>query len=332
MIAEADYHNVTAWLGACRRPLLLSHRRPDGDALGALGGMSVALRALGLDPRVALYEPFPARYALIEDTAIWCLWQEHGGKLEAECDAVLVLDTCAAAQLEAVLAFLNRAPRTLVFDHHATRDPIGTRPGDLRLFDESASAVCLMVAEWVATAGVTLEPRLATALFTGIATDCGWFRFPNTDARTLRVAAELLGAGAEAHRIYAAIYQQDSPEKLWLIARMLDSLELHASGKLATMYIRQADFAASGADSPVTEDVVNEASRLGCTEATILFTEEKDDIRVNFRSKNTLDVAALARRFGGGGHTRAAGARLHGRWDEVVPAVVAAAAAALNQG
>jgi phosphoesterase RecJ-like protein len=89
------------------------------------------------------------------------------------------------------------------------------------------------------------------------------------------------------------------------------------------MYLRRADFEATGADSSMTENLVNEATRLGSTEATLLFTEEPNGIvRVNFRSKRQLDVAALARRFGGGGHARAAGARLRGDWDHVVPHVI----------
>jgi phosphoesterase RecJ-like protein len=106
---------------------------------------------------------------------------------------------------------------------------------------------------------------------------------------------------------------------------MLASLEMHAQRQLAVMYLRQADFAAAGADRDLTEDLVNEAGRLGCTEATILFTEEPSQVRVNFRSKRWLDVAALAGRFGGGGHPRAAGARVTGTWDEVVPRVMSAA-------
>jgi phosphoesterase RecJ-like protein len=332
MIASGEYHNMTAWLDACRRPLLLTHRRPDGDALGALGGLALALRRRGLEPRVALYEPFPKRYAIMRGAAMWQDWGTARSVLEAECDAVVVLDTCALAQLGPVAEYLSRAPRTLIVDHHSTRDAIGTRPGDLRLFDVDASAVCLMVAEWAQAAGVRFEPLLATALFIGIATDCGWFRFQNTDARTLHMAAELLAAGVEADRLYAAIYHQDSPAKLRLIARMLGSLELHADGRLAVMTLRQADFAAAGAERDSTEDLVNEAGRLGCTEATILFTEEPSDIRVNFRSKRHLDVAALAAQFGGGGHARAAGARLHGPWDQEVPRVVAAAVAALQRG
>jgi len=107
-------------------------------------------------------------------------------------------------------------------------------------------------------------------------------------------------------------------------------MELHADGRLAVLFLRPADFEATGADDTMTEDLVNEPSRLGGVEATLLFTQEADDlVRVNFRSKSTLDVSELARRFGGGGHARAAGARLMGAWERNVPRVIAETIAAL---
>jgi phosphoesterase RecJ-like protein len=113
---------------------------------------------------------------------------------------------------------------------------------------------------------------------------------------------------------------------------MLQTLELHADDRLAVMKLRQADFDAAGATRDMTEDLVNEAGRIGCTEATIMFTEEPDgSVRVNLRSKQSLDVSALAQRFNGGGHARASGARPDGPWDEVVQRVIAAAVKALDE-
>ena len=331
MIAPDDLHNVRAWFEGCQRPLLVTHRRPDGDAIGALAAMTLALRELGLAPTPVLFEPFPPRYGLLQDMVQWHLWDEERERLRTECDAVAIFDTCSFSQLEPIAAWLPQAPRMLVIDHHPTRDPLATRPQDLQLFDESAGAVCLILAEWVKTVGVPLNPPMATALFTGLATDCGWFRFSNTDARTLQTAAELAEAGVAPVVIWRALHEQDPPQKLRLIGRMLQSLRLHADNKLAVLTLRQSDFAAAGADHSMTEDLVNEAGRIGCTEATILFTEEPDgSVRVNLRSKRTLDVAELAVRFGGGGHARAAGARPPGKWDEVVPGVIKATIAALG--
>lgn len=319
-----NLESVTAWLAESHRPLLISHRRPDGDALGALAGMGHVLRQNDCEPVVVLYDALPARYAFLEDAAQWLVWADVRDVVSRDCDGVVIVDTCAVAQLEPIGEFLARAPRILVIDHHATRDQVGTRDGDLRYFDETASATCLIIAEWLNASGHKFDRATATALFTGIATDCGWFRFSNTDGRTMRMASELVAAGAKPAQINHALHLCEPPEKLKLIAHLLNKLELLADGRLAVMRLRQADFDATGADDSMTEDLVNEATRLGGTEATLLVTEESEtSIRVNFRSKRSLDVAALAMRFGGGGHTRAAGARLRGKWDDVVPRLIA---------
>ncbi len=331
MITPTQYHEMRTWLEQCRRPLLITHRRPDGDALGSVAALTLVLRGWGQDPRPTLFEPCPLRYAFLAELTPWYDWGRDQAKLTAECDALVILDTCALPQLEPVAAYLPRAPRTLVIDHHATRDPLAARPGDLCLCDETAGAVSLLVAEWMKTTGVPLTPAIATALFVGLGTDCGWFRFTNTDARMLRMAAELCEAGASVNALYRATYEQDPPAKLRLLARMLQNLEFHAAGKLVVMTLRKADFAAAGAEHTMTEELVNEPGRLAGLEATLLFTEEHDGrVHINFRSKSTLDVAALAARFGGGGHPRAAGARPLGNWDEVVPRVIAETMAALN--
>lgn len=332
MIARADFDRVTAWLAAVRRPLLFSHQRPDGDALGALAAMGHALQSGGARPAVCLFEPFPTRYRFLEPAAEWHDWAD-GAALARGADAVVIVDTCALGQLTPIADYLKHAPRTLVIDHHATRDALGERPGDLRLIDASAGAACLLIAEWLSAAGRAVDAVCATALFTGLATDCGWFRFSNTDARMLGAAARLVEAGAAPAEIYAAVYQQDSAPRVRLIGRMLERLELHAGGKLALLTLRSSDFAAIGADPGQTEDFVNEAGRLGATEATVLLQEQPDgQIRVNLRSKRYLNVAEIAARFGGGGHARAAGARLSGDFEAAVRQVVAAVSAALEKG
>lgn len=332
MNGKPDYLKLSEWLQGCERPVLFSHRRPDGDALGALGGMARALAVLGKSPRVMLYEPISSRYAVMAGAAKWELWEQCAADVGRNCDAAIVLDTCAWSQLEPVADFLRGAPRTLVLDHHATHDELGERAGDLKIIDATASAASLLVAEWVQHAGIAIDEVMATALFVGISTDCGWFRFANTDARTLRVAAELVAAGVTPDRVYTSIYQQDSAAKVRLVARLLTSLEVRADGALAVMYLRKSDFAAAGASRADTEDLVNEAGRLAGTEATVMFTEEDGEVRLNFRSRLWLDVAKIAEQFGGGGHARAAGARVQGEWDAVTARVIGVMETALAEG
>ncbi len=331
MIAAAQYDNATSWLDACQRPLLIAHQRPDGDALGAIAGLTLALRKLDKHPLPTLFEPLPPRYALLGSTVNWRRWDVEAPQLRDEADALIILDTCAYSQLEPIADYVRDAPRTLVIDHHPTRDAIGTRPADFRLLDASASAVCLLATEWIQAARVQVDPRMATALFTGLATDTGWFRFASTDARTMYIAAELAASGAAVNSIYRAVYEQDPPGKLRLIGRMLERLDLLADGRLAVLTLRLADFAAAGADRSMTEDLVNEAGRIAGIEAIVLFTEEPDgEIRVNLRSKEKLDVSRIAARFGGGGHARASGARPEGAWEDVVQQVTDALLDALQ--
>ncbi|HMQ16082.1 MAG TPA: DHH family phosphoesterase, partial [Phycisphaerae bacterium] len=188
------WSEMTSWLSRRKTPLLATHRRPDGDALGAVGGLALALREMGQRPIIALFEPFPARYEFLGIKQDCRAWDAAAGFVR-DADALVILDTCSFSQLEPMAGFIGQAPPTLVIDHHATRDDIGGRAGDLRLIDPGASAASLLVAEWLMAESRALTAEQATALLTGLATDCGWFRFSNTDARTLRAAATLIEAG-----------------------------------------------------------------------------------------------------------------------------------------
>ncbi len=331
MITQDDYRRMDEWLRRYSRPLLVSHRRADGDALGALAAITRVLAKRGQDPRATLFDDFPARYELLRDAVPWWLWEDVSAEVASTCDALIILDTCALAQLEPAGGLLTAPPPTLVVDHHATADSIGTRSEDLRLCDVSAAATCVLLAEWVETVAAPLDDQIATALYVGVATDTGWFRYSNTDARTLRAAATLIDAGADSQHIYQGVHEREPRAKLALMGRLLSSMELMADGRLAVLRLRLADFSAAGADHSMTEDLVNVASTLAGLEATIMFTEHADgSVRVNLRSKRWLDVAAIARQFGGGGHHRAAGATPPGNWDDVVPRVIAATTQALE--
>ncbi len=332
MLHNPRFEDARPWVENCRRPIVLTHRKPDGDALGAVAAMALAVRQLEREPICMLFErPFPPRYPFLEHAVDWRYWSEGGPEIARTCDAAIVVDTCSWSQLEPVAEYLRTAPPTLVIDHHHTRDEIGTRPGDLLICDTSAAATCLLIAEWIRGAGLATTPAIAEALFTGLATDCGWFRFSNTDARALRVAAELCESGATPNALYRPIYERDPAAKLRLIGRMLLSLELHAEGLIAVMKLRHNDFVETGADRAMTEDLVNEAGRLEGIEATLLFTEDEAGIiRVNLRSRSRLDVSQLAAQFKGGGHARAAGARVAGALDTVAARVLQAAKTALG--
>jgi len=328
-ISRDDFQRAAVLATGWRRPVLLSHTRPDGDAIGALLALRAMLRTDGRTPRALLYEPPPARYA----------WLLKGDPLEvlpnpvdvlysplAEADGVVIADTCAYSQLEPVEAWLRAAGLpVLAIDHHVTRDV----PAGARLIDEAASATCLILLEWSQAMGWALDGRARKALFTGIATDTGWFRFSNTDARTHEAAAELVRQGTDPAAVYEEIYQRESAARLRLLGAALDTVELHGAGRLAVMTVTRAMLARTGAESGDTEDLVNYPLQIDRVDVSVLLVEHDDGlVRTSFRSKPPngsrpdVDVAAVAADFGGGGHRRAAGARIRGTMHEVKRRVV----------
>lgn len=326
--AHAD---IAAWVQRHGRLMLFSHRRPDGDALGSLLAFALLSKRLSVSSEIFLFEPLPPRFAFLGESTAWNVWSEASATALSAADGIVILDTCSFSQLDPIAKLLPAAPPTLVIDHHATSDAIGVRPSDLRWIDPQAGAACLLLTEWAIQSGIEIDQPLAEALFAGIATDSGWFRFSNADERMLRAAAVLVAAGARPNELFMAIQQQEPAAKLRLSGQALARMELHDDDRIAVMQLRTADFKSVGADHTMTDEMVNEPLRISSVLASFLFVEQEDGvIRANLRSKHTLDVARLAQTFGGGGHARAAGARLNPPWTDAVKSVVGAAQLALR--
>jgi len=162
-------------------------------------------------------------------------------------------------------------------------------------------------------AGWKITPAIAEALFIAISTDTGWFRFDNTDSRVMRNAAELIEYGAKSSKVYHEMFQNYSPQRLKLLGKMLEKLELHHDNKIALQFILRSDFDSTGATGTDTEDFVNECQRVNTVEVAAMFVELKDGgFRCSLRSNGSVDVRQIAAKFGGGGHRVAAGVNLKG--------------------
>jgi phosphoesterase RecJ-like protein len=298
---------------------LISHAKPDGDALGSLLALRALLRGRGADAEALLFEKAPSRYAFMAAPGYLTVGggpdDPAASALFESADGVVILDTCSYSQLEPVASWLRTTPLPkFVIDHHATGDPITDRV----LIDVSAPATCSLLYELAVFAGWPIGREAAGSLLIGIATDTGWFRHSNTDGRALRAAAELSACGVRPHELYEALFLQDSVGRVRLLGVALDSLELHAGDQLAITALSRDAFRRAGAAPSDTEDIVNEPLRIASVVVSVLIVEQDDgEIRINFRSKAPestshrpdVDVAAMARQFGGGGHHRAAGAR-----------------------
>lgn len=296
-----------------RQPILFSHRKPDGDALGAMVGLQQLLIGLGAQPQPLLYEPLSTRFLSFPEFANLPIWKT-GNPVPPGCDGIVLVDTCAWSQLDPIDELLRGAtvPR-LAIDHHRTRDDVA----DEYWIDPSAAATCLMLYELAKRCGWALNSTAANALFVGIATDTGWFRHSNTDARVHRASADLHALGVEAEVLFDRLFLQDSAGRVRLLGEALRSLELTAGNRLAVSVLDAAAFTRSGATTADTEDMVNEPLRIAEVIVSVLLVEQGDGaVRANFRSKPPqtglipdIDVAEAAKHFGGGGHRRAAGAR-----------------------
>lgn len=321
------YQQIITTLEASKRVLVTTHVRPDGDALGSLSALVLALRQKGIACEVLLLSHWPTKYAFLREQF---QIQYHDAEKQwpegldlAAFDTLLVVDTGTWSQLpglkEKVAAF--QGPK-LVVDHHLTQEDWA----DVKLVVKEAGAAGEIVAELVETWGLSFDKDLATALFVAITTDTGWFQFSNTRPYTLRLAALLLEAGVDMDAIYKRLYQNERPERVRLQTRAMDSLELLADGRVAVMTLRKGDFAASQANVPDTENLINVPLQIGKVEVSILVTEPLDfgPIRISLRSKGQVNVSKFAEQFGGGGHARASGLKLDGDVDAARQRVVEA--------
>jgi len=309
--------------------VLFTHARPDGDALGSAVGLWRVLTDLGRDARIVLYEDVPPRYAFVTEGVPYSRWGKDINAADIEADRLIVIvDTSSWQQIEPVAPFLKGHRHKFVIDHHKTRD----RVSDVELIDENASAAALIVWKICKAAGWPVSKQAAEALFVGLATDTGWFRFSNTNAEALAAAAEMTALGVNPAELYQRIYLSDSVARVRLIARVLIDLKLFANDRVALQTLTRQTLAECGATDAMTEEIVNEPMRIATVNVSVFCSETPDNgpVRVNLRSKHGVDVAALARRFGGGGHERAAGARVPGSLAEVAKKIVDAAIAELH--
>jgi phosphoesterase RecJ-like protein len=320
--------NVVDALSAAKRVLITTHVRPDGDALGSTAATHLALKARGIDSEVMLLSKLPTKYAFI--------YLDHGVKhfvaepptaeTLTKYDALLVIDTGTWSQLPGLEAIVPAwTGRKVVVDHHRTQ---GTW-ADTLWQDVAASAAGEMVEQLVKAWNVPLTPEIATCLFIAIVSDTGWLQYSNTTPRTLRLVADLVECGVDTDAIYQRLYQNERVERMLLQQRGMASMRI--DGGIASMIVRAKDFSETNANVPDTEALVNVPLQVAKVAVSCVFTEppEGGAIRVSFRSKGGLDVSKFAEQFGGGGHARAAGAKIDGAVDAVREKVVAALVAAL---
>jgi phosphoesterase RecJ-like protein len=297
---------VVAALRDHDRFVVTSHDNPDGDAIGSLLALHLALESLGKGSVMVMggATPLPEEYGFLG-------LEEHGLRREAPPDAterVLVAVDCAQENRIVEPTLLEAALLTVNIDHHHDN----TRFGDLDLVVEHASSTGEVLADVFAELGVEITPEIADPLYTALVTDTGRFQYSNTTPKALRLAASLLEAGADASKIFVEVYETTPFAKLKLLARALDRATLLVDGRVVVSELVRGDFEEAGADEPASEGVIDHLRSVEGAELVALVRELPNGAAAarkgSLRSRpDGVDVSEIARSFGGGGRRRAAG-------------------------
>ena len=315
--------------------LVTSHDKPDGDAVGSVLALVRAARAAGIRAEGWLSGPFdPSLSVLLAGELVG---RAPESMPAGEFDLVAVVDTGSWSQLEHLGAWLRaRQDRCIGVDHH--------RSGDTGFADrivETGCASCTQALVPVIDAlGVSFDApgsggagSIAEALFAGLATDTGWFRFSGADAAVFALASRLLGAGVEKDRLYRQLEETARPQRIGLLGHALGRLRWLAGGRAALMTLSPQDFSRSSGSAEDLAGVVNVPMTVGSVEVSVLLSQNEPGpvVKISFRSKPPMvrggpfvDVNRLAGEFGGGGHVHAAGARFRGDMEQAAAAVSAA--------
>lgn len=317
----SDLSEVAAALRAAPSVAVLAHIKPEGDAIGSTLAAALALRAGGARTGAFNADPVPPDFQQLPGA----------GEVERMVPAghdyacYLVVDTATLDRTGGLLD--GRRPGTLVVnvDHHAGN----TRFGDLNWVDPQASSAGEMVLRLIRAMDMPISPDVAANLYAAILTDTGGFRYSNTTAASLRAAADLVDAGAVPEVIARGFSARRVVGEWRLLGEVLAGMQTSADGRLAWIEVTAAACRRAGVDMEAAEEFIQYPREVAGVRIALAFKElSADEIRVSFRSSGSLDVAALAGKFGGGGHRNAAGCTVRGGMAAAKIAVLAAAEAA----
>jgi phosphoesterase RecJ-like protein len=293
-----------------------SHEIVDGDGLGSLLGLTLALRKGGKEAHPVNEPPLPRHLAFLP--GFDGVGREAPGGTP---DAIFILDTPTPDRLGAVKEWIPPDAPVIVIDHHVSCRPFGA----VNIIDETASSAGEIVARLLQEVPIPLDREIATCLYTAIYTDTGRFGYSNTSAEAMEIAAGLLRAGADVREVSRATYGTRTPGELDLQKRVIDRLQIDGTGRLAWTYIGGDDLRETGCLPQDGHDFVDIPRSVEGVVLALLFREVDGAVRISLRSEGDLDVSRLAARFGGGGHRNSAGCTVPGTLPETMEAVVGAA-------
>ena len=300
---------IAAALSDGKRFLLMTHEDPDGDGIGSMLALGKSLRDAGKKVALLAQKPILPPLNLLKgaDEIVTTLDSDR------DFDVIVALDCAERGRLGAFENYLENHRLIINIDHHETNDYFGT----LNLIEPESSSAGELVFGLIQAAGLPMDLDVAENIFAAIQTDTGSFRYGNTTAAALRIAADLIEQGANPWKISRKVMDSYSLPRLRLLAMALSTIEFHHEGSIASMILSQEMFKKTGAQQSDSERFVDYPRFIFGVELGVLIRETgENDCKFSLRSNSWLNVARLASRFGGGGHVRAAGFRFQGSLED----------------
>jgi bifunctional oligoribonuclease and PAP phosphatase NrnA len=305
--SDTPLHRIVAAIRSRQRFVISSHSRPDGDSIGSQLAMAYALRALGKDVTIVNRDAAPSPIMQFPGVDTIVIANEVVG----EFDAAIIMECSDLARTG--VSGLNRS-FLINIDHH----PGNTSFGDINWFDPSASACGEMVFDLVNALGVPMSKEIATHVYLAILTDTGSFHYSGISPRTFEICKQTLEAGVDPVQVARMVFDSNHLGRLKLFGSVLNAMQIDKTGRIAIVYVDHAMARAAGGSYEDTEGLVNLPLTVKEIEAVLFFKQEKDDeYRVSLRSKGEIDIGAVAKSFGGGGHKNAAGCTVRGLIDDL---------------
>jgi phosphoesterase RecJ-like protein len=291
-----------------RHILIASHAEPDGDSLGSLVALGLALSKLG--KKVTLYNSssIPAVYRFLSGSERIV----RRIKKASTYDLAIILDCGDIGRIGEGSAVVSQIPMIINIDHHVSN----TAFGHVQFIDTSACATAEIVYRLISTLGIAVDKAIATSIYTGILTDTGSFRFSNTNQAAFAISKAMIEAGVEPHHVAQYVFGTYSLGRIKLLNLALNSIEISDNGKLSMMTITRSMLNETGTNPEDLDGMINYARRIEDVKIAALIHEIRNGsgkfsnmncYHVSLRSDSSVDVAQVASKFGGGGHKSAAG-------------------------
>jgi phosphoesterase RecJ-like protein len=310
-MTQSSLPEIGAVLRAHQRFAILSHVRPDGDALGSQLGLALSLSKLGKTVMVRNEDGLLEKYSFLPGGEFL---QTPLGEPQ-DFDVAIALDTATQTRLGTATELVRSAKIWINIDHH----PSNPGFGDLVYIDSTAPATGQILFELIQSQGLPMDAAIAENLFVAISTDTGSFQYPNTTARTFEIGAELVRAGVDVGRVSQLLYESYPRRRTELLRELLGTMRFEANGQIACFSLSLKIAADLGVKPEDNEGLIDHLRAIQGVIVAIFFEElAEGKVRVSMRSKNErVDVSAICQKFGGGGHKLAAGARVRGTLAEV---------------